>query len=95
MIWWGGHIEEQDDTRFTCLATGLHCWKNIAKLSETLDDELTHNWWMVRRFVAWAAKTPDSRLPPIQREKTTKEIRSFLMKQVFWDGSLINQMEHI
>ena len=34
MIWWGGHIEEVDDSDFNCIANGFHQWKNIEKLSK-------------------------------------------------------------
>ena len=39
MIWQDGHIEEADDKKFNCLATGLYQWKDITKLSERIDDD--------------------------------------------------------
>jgi hypothetical protein len=86
MVWWGGHIEEVYDKAFNCLATGLHRWKNI----EPLSDELTHTWWMVRRFTAWAGKVPEEHLPPIRRERSKE-----LSENIFWDGTLLNQMKNI
>ena len=95
MVWWDGHIEEIDDTGFNCLATGFHRWKNIAALSKNVEDESTHTWWVVRRITAWAAKISDDHLPPICKGKITEEEKSILNENIFWDGSLINQMKNI
>jgi hypothetical protein len=95
MIWQDGHIEEVDDKKFNCLATGLYQWKNIPKLSETLEYELTHNWWIHRRFAAWAAKVPDDHFPPICLSKITEKDRQLISNNIFCNGSLINQMKNI
>ncbi len=94
MIWWNGHIKERKSQGFTCLATGLYQWEGIASLHQDVSPELTHTWWMVRRFVAWAAKIQDTDIPPIEKVVLTKE-QSFLSKNIFWDGSLQNQMDNI
>ncbi|MCX6662605.1 MAG: hypothetical protein NTY91_08675 [Euryarchaeota archaeon] len=94
MVWWNGHITEKKSEDFTCLGTGLYQWEDIASLSKDRSAELTHTWWMVRRFVAWAAKVPDTDLPPIEKPVLTKE-QSFLSKNIIWDGSLQNQMDNI
>ncbi len=95
MIWWSGHIEEKKDTNFNCIGMGLHKWKEITPLSKTLKNELTHNWWMVRRFAAWAAKVPDEHLPPIQQEEITEKEKSIISNNIFWSGSLWDQMKNI
>lgn len=95
MVWWNGHITEMKNTNFTCLGTGLYKWEDIAPMSQNAKDELTHTWWMVRRFVAWAAKVQDDHLPPIQKEELMEKDKSILLKNVFWDGTLLNQMENI
>ena len=94
LVWWDGHITERTTKDFTCLGTGLYHWEGIAPLSKDATAELTHTWWMVRRFVAWAAKVPDTDLPPIEKAVLTKE-QMVLVKRIFWDGSLQNQMENI
>jgi hypothetical protein len=94
MVWWNGHITETKNTDFTCLGTGLYQWKAIDPLSQNAHTELTYTWWMVRRFVAWAAKIPDDQLPPIKKDDSIKD-NSLLLKNVFWDGNLNNQMENI
>jgi hypothetical protein len=95
MIWWGGHIEEVDNNGFNCLATGFHRWKNIASLSKNAENELTYTWWIVRRFTAWAAKVPDDHLPPIGKGQITEKTLSILSENIFWDGSLTNQIKNI
>ena len=94
MVWRDGHIEEVEASGFHCLATGLHRWENIASLSTTVEDELTATWWMVRRFVAWAAKVPDKHLPPITKGHITSKERA-LLSSIFYDGSIISQMKNI
>jgi len=81
MIWWDGAIEEVDSNGFHCLATGLHRWKNIRPLSKTVVDEMTHTWWMVRRFVAWAAKVPNNNLPPVEKGENSEKTEKILKKQ--------------
>jgi glutamine amidotransferase-like uncharacterized protein len=95
MIWWNGHITEMKNEPTPCLGTGLYRWQGIKPLSKNAENELTYTWWLVRRFVAWAAKVPDDHLPPIQRGEITKKEKSMLLKNIFWDGSLTNQMENI
>ena len=95
MVWRDGHITEMKKTDFNCIGTGLFKWEDIGPLSQNAEDELTHTWWMIRRFVAWAAKVPDNDLPPIQKEKLRDEEKSILLTNVFWDGSFHNQIENI
>jgi len=95
MIWWDGYIVEMENKRFNCLGTGLYKWKGIAPLGKTAKKELTNTWWMVRRFVAWAAKIPDNQLPPINGNEINEKEISIILKNIFWDGSLLNQMKNI
>jgi len=94
MIWWDGAIEEVDSNGFHCLATGLHRWKNIRPLSKTVVDEMTHTWWMVRRFVAWAAKVPNNNLPPVEKGENSEKTKA-LISEIFYNGDIICQMENI
>ena len=95
MIWWDGCITEMKNMGFNCLGTGLHKWEGIAPLSKTAEKEITYTWWIVRRFVAWAAKVPDEHLPPINKEEIMKNEISIISKNIFWDGNLLNQMKNI
>lgn len=94
LVWWQGHIVEMNQDKSTCLGNGLYQWQDIAPLSKDASKELTHTWWMVRRFTAWAAKVPDTHLPPIDPGDVTKKT-SVLFQNIFWDGTLRNQMENI
>lgn len=95
MIWHDGFIHEKNESDEVCLATGFRKWKNIKPLSETLKDELTHTWWIVRRMAAWAGKVPDSDLPPIKKGKITTDAEKIIEKNILWDNTLIDQIKNI
>lgn len=95
MIWYDGHIQEADPATYTCLATGLYQWKDISSFQEPVDDYITSTWWVVRRFVAWAAKIPDEDLPPPLKQKISEKEMAILSKSIFWDGTLRTQIENI
>ena len=95
LTWWNGHIKERKDSEYPCLGTGLYQWEDIAPLSKTGVQELTYTWWMVRRFVAWAAKVPDAHLPPRHKEELSEKEHGLLVKDIFWDGTLSGQMNNI
>jgi putative intracellular protease/amidase len=95
MIWWGGHIEEVKEDKKNCIAYGFHQWKDINPLSKSVVDELTYTWWIVRRMTAWAAKISDKDLPPIEKEEINEKIKILLKQNIFWDGTITNQMKNI
>jgi hypothetical protein len=95
MVWWSGNIEEVKENNKNCLADGLHQWKNVQPFSKTIDNELTHTWWVVRRSVAWAAKIQNDHLPPIELGKIDEDIKAKLSENIYWDGTLINNMKNI
>jgi len=94
MIWWDGEIIESDPNDFNCLAKGLHKWINIHPLSKSVLSEMTYTWWVVRRFVAWAAKVPDENLPPISPGELNEGSKK-LISDIFYDGDIVKQMENI
>ena len=73
-VWSGGHIEEHEDTDYNNLYDGLHYLDDITPFEETLVDEETYDWWIVRREVAWAAKVPDNALPPVYGSSQVSDI---------------------
>ena len=95
MIWYGGAIREQDNSKFHCLATGLYQWYDIEKMNALIDENITQTWWLVRRLVAWTGKVPDNELPPIEKQKLSKKDIIRLSKNIYWDGTLLNQMNNI
>lgn len=95
MVWWGGEIGEVPESRSVCLGEGMHQWTGIEPLSETVQRELTYSWWVVRRMVAWAAKVPDDAMPPIEEGQLDDAGRAIVETNVFWDGTLHDQMRNI
>jgi hypothetical protein len=95
MVWSGGYIEEVNSTQFHCIGTGLHQWKDVEPLSHSLQKEATQNWWILRRFVAWAAKVPDTDLPPKELGEITKEVMEGILKNIVWDGTFLQQIQSI
>jgi hypothetical protein len=57
--------------------------------------DLTYTWWLVRRMVAWAAKIPDDYFPPIEKQEKNSEVKRILNKNIFWDGSINDQIQNI
>ena len=65
-VWWGGYIEEPEDTKGNNLYEGFYHWKDIIPEEDTTEDEFSYNYWIVRRSVAWVSKiVPDNDLPPV------------------------------
>ena len=98
MIWHGGHIQQVTPSKTICIGSGFHQWNDIEPLSDTYIDEITCNWWILRRFVAWVAKVPDHHLPTqengIVPEKAEK-IKEIIKKNIVWDGTAFHQMKNI
>ena len=95
MIWWNGNIQEEPMQGFHSIGKGFRKWKDISNLSSDLGDEFTHTWWIVRRFVAWAAKIPDDHLPPVEPGIITQEAKEIISRNVLWDETLLDQMKNI
>ena len=95
MVWWDGEIKCQPNTNHNDIAHGFYRWENIKPLSKNLIFELTYTWWIIRRMTAWAAKVPANHIPPISRENINDEIKKIIDQNIFWDGSLIDQMKNI
>ena len=75
-VWWGGHIEEKEDTDHNKLLDGFHHWVDITPAEDTPEDEIKYNNWLVRRLVAWAAKIPDEDLPPVFEPSEVYDLES-------------------
>ncbi len=95
MVWWEGFIDEVEENGENCVADGFHRWNDIKSLSKDLLKELTYTWWVVRRLSAWCGKVPDKDLPPISKETSTDEIKKIIRENIFWDGTLKNQIKNI
>ena len=95
MVWCDGNINEIEENKQICLGTGFHKWKHVKPFSNDLNNEFTHTWWVVRRFVAWAGKVPDIEMPPIEKGKINDIAKKIIKDNVYWDKTLINQMRNI
>ncbi|RLF58504.1 MAG: hypothetical protein DRN27_05260 [Thermoplasmata archaeon] len=94
-IWNGGKIKELDNNGFHCLAKGLHQWTQIDSFSETAIEELTHTWWLVRRMVAWTANIRNEDMPPKEIEILNEKEKKILETNVFWNHTLLHQIQNI
>jgi len=73
-VWWGGHIEEHEDIEDDYIANDFFQLVDYIPFNETVEDERTYTWWIVRREIAWAAKVPDNDLPPIYGPSQVSDI---------------------
>jgi len=83
-VWWGGHIEEMPDTDHNNLYEGTHRWVDVTPFNETVEDEMTYNYCIVRRCIAWASqKVPDNDLPPIYGPSQVSDIYPYEQPAIF------------
>jgi hypothetical protein len=82
-VWWGGSIQEANDTTNNCLYDSLYRWAGMIPENQTLEDEATFTWWILRRSVAWAAKLPDTHLPPIYGASQVADIVPYSQPLLF------------
>jgi hypothetical protein len=76
-VWWGGYIEEAEDTDHNNQYEAFYKWKDIIPENETEEDEFTYNYCIIRRSVAWASqKVPDNDLPTIYGESQVSDFKS-------------------
>ena len=82
-VWWGGHIENHPETDSNNLYDGLHEWVDVIPFNQTIEDEKTHAYWIIRRSIAWGSKIPESDLPPIYGPSRIKELESYIQPTDF------------
>jgi hypothetical protein len=70
--WWGGSIQEANDTDNNTLWDAFHRWVNVTQNTEMFEAE--YNYWINRRCVSWVAKIPDNDLPPIYGPSQVSDI---------------------
>jgi hypothetical protein len=81
-VWWGGHIQEAEDTENNNLWDGLHRWYNVTPNSEDL--EWKYNYWINRRSVAWVSQlVPDNDLPPVYGPSQVSDIYPYNQSSEF------------
>jgi hypothetical protein len=74
-VCWGGHIEEVNDNDKNNIYEGFYRWVNITPYDETIEDEKTYNYFVIRRVLAWASKiVNDNDLPPVYGPSQVSDI---------------------
>ncbi len=77
LTWWGGHMEEVEDTDTNNIYEGFHKLVDATPFDETIEDESTYNYCIVRRIAAWEAKIPDNDLPPVYGPSQVSDIHPY------------------
>jgi len=86
-VWWGGYINETDDKKYNNQFDAFYKWENVIPDYETIEDEFSYNYWIIRRCVAWASKKiPDNHLP------TTYGPSEVCKPEHYYNPSIINLM---
>ena len=59
--------------------------------NETEEEEMTYNWWIVRRHAAWISKkVPDNDLPPVYEHSQVSDIFPYNQTMGFTiDGNVL------
>jgi hypothetical protein len=91
MTWKDGRIVEDSKQEGVTIGTGFRRWEGVEPLPVLLATGVTATWWMVRRFVAWAAKLPAEDFPPVDAAVLSEDDRMRLLPYLVWDGSQANQ----
>lgn len=83
-VWWGGHIEAVEDNDQNNIYEGFYKWVNVTPSEETIEDEDTFNYWIIRRSIAWASqKVPDNDLPSIYGPSQVSDIYPYNQSSEF------------
>jgi hypothetical protein len=83
-VWWGGYIKDMEDTNYNNFLSGFYYWVDRTPWDETVEDELSYNWWIVRRHVAWVSKkVPNNDLPPVYGCSQVSDVRPYNQSSIF------------
>jgi hypothetical protein len=78
VTWWGGHLQDMEDTDNNNLYKGFYKLVDAIPLNDTIEDEITYNYCIIRRIAAWEAKIPDNDLPPVYGPSQVSNIYPFI-----------------
>jgi len=68
-VWWGGYMQDVEDTDHNNVYEAFYKWRDIIPETDTVEDEFSYNYCILRRSVAWTSqKVPDSDLPVVYGE---------------------------
>jgi len=74
LTWWGGCLQDVEDTDANNIYEGFHKLVGATPLDETVEDEMTYNYCIIRRIIAWEAKIPDNDLPSVYGASQVSDI---------------------
>ncbi len=83
VTWWGGHLEDITDNQTNNLYVGLYRLVGATPMNQTIEDEKTYNYCIIRRCIAWAAKVPDNDLPPVYGPSQVSDLAPFHQQDSF------------
>jgi len=83
VTWWGGHLQDVEDTDANNIYEGFHKLVGATPLDETAEDEMTYNYCVTRRIIAWEAKIPDNDLPPVYGASQVSDICPYKQPYTF------------
>ena len=87
-VWWGGEIQEKVDDENNTIYDAFHHWVNVTSEEETIEDEFSYNYWMIRRCVAWVSqRVPVNELPVVYGKS---EVCDFVNSTVNESNFVIN-----
>ena len=83
LTWWGGHLEDLEDTGNNNLYDGFYTLFDAIPTEETIEDEGTYNYCIIRRIAAWEAKIPDNDLPSVYGASQVSDINPYNQSSTF------------
>ncbi len=83
VTWWGGYLQDMDDTDKNNLYKGFYKLVDAIPLNETIEDEITYNYCIIRRIAAWEAKIPDNDLPSVYGASQVSDISPYNQSSPF------------
>lgn len=92
VTWWGGHLEDITDNGTNNLYDGLYQLAGATPMNQTIEDEYTYNYCIIRRCCAWAAKIPDNDLPPVYGPSQVSDIVPYHQQTSF---TLVGNTEEV
>jgi len=83
LTWWGGHLHDLEDTDNNNLYDGFYTLFDAIPTDETIEDEITYNYCIIRRIAAWEAKIPDNDLPSVYGASQVSDINPYNQSSTF------------
>jgi len=82
-IFWGGHLEDANDTGANTLYEGFYYVAGTVPFNQTVEDERTYNYCIIRRVLAWEAKIPDDDLPAVYGPSQVSDVSPYVQISPF------------